>query len=223
MERTESERNGVPDIHTALYPTYVARTESVISAGMIILWLDTAIQQLARSLELPGGEGLKAGELIPAMTPGGDGVRASTVIWAGANNLRHVDEWAASSGDFLQPQTAKQTQRKAQQIKSMTPIARVLGAELPIRELCSFELLQILVTERDLNRGSYDRLELHVLQIGRDLIERAGLADARIGVRVTGTGEIDSVPEEDRFVSDGVARAASSLPDLGLPKVKPAI
>jgi hypothetical protein len=61
------------------------------------------------------------------------------------------------------------------------------------------------------------QLELHVLRIGQDLIQRSGLSSAPIGVTVTAyhdLASLKSIPAEDLVMTDGTMRAAGSLPDL---------
>jgi hypothetical protein len=96
----------------------------------------------------------------------------------------------------------------------MEPIERVLGCGLPITENVAFEVF-LLLTEYDDGQGSYDRLELHVLRIGQDLVRRAGLTSAPIGVvvrEVLTAEQVKHVPSERLVMSDGIARTASSLP-----------
>lgn len=56
----------------------------------------------------------------------------------------------------------------------MVSLTRVFGCPLPITENVAFEAFQVL-TEESEERGSFDRMELHLLRIGQDLIHRAGL------------------------------------------------
>lgn len=107
----------------------------------------------------------------------------------------------------------------------MEPLATVLGCSTPITENAAFEALQHLLAVSD-THGEYARLELHVLRIGKDLVQRSGLANAPIGVSVTGYHDasvLDSARPEDVVITDGTMRAASSLPGSPwLGKVGPA-
>jgi len=66
----------------------------------------------------------------------------------------------------------------------MRPIAATLGIELPVTENVTYETIHLLV-KLNQHQGSYERLERHVLRVGQDLVQSAGLVDAPIGVRVT--------------------------------------
>lgn len=206
--------NGVPDaFFITTSGSYAARQTSVLAASAIILHLDSAIQKLAVDLGQANGLGMMAGEEM--LNSGESPVKASTLIWAGANNVRHVDEWYEWRRSYTNPRTKVEREKREQHRRSMEPIAAVLGISTPITENAAFEVFQRLVAVNE-TRGEYDRLELHILKIGQELIARAGYLDPIIGVTVNeyvDAGERGLVPSEHLHVSDGVMRAASALPD----------
>jgi hypothetical protein len=224
MMATPGERNGIPDaFNAATNGSYAARTISVVAASVILIWLDSAIQNLARDLNQPSAAEMLAGDDI-AGEPGQAPVKASTLLWAAGNNVRHVDEWFATASSYKNPQSPDDNRLRQRQDRSMKPLAAVLGCSLPITENVAFEVFQVLTAESE-TQGSFDRLELHILRVGQDLVQRSGLTGAPIGVTVTETRHRDDLGEEDRrniVISDGIARAASSLPDTGrLESVRP--
>lgn len=214
MTATPGEPNGVPDgyaIMTGL--TYGARVASVSTASVVIMTLDTAIQGFAGQLTAGQGANMLAGDLI-FNASGNASERASTLIWATANNARHVDEWFRTAFAYKDPRSKEDIRLREMQNRSMEPLAHVLGCELPITDNVAFEIMQLL-SEFAPNQGSYDRIELHALRIGQDLIHRTGLTNAPIGVTIKDALRPEvlvSVAPEDLIVSDGIARTASSLP-----------
>lgn len=224
MRPTPDVRNGVPDVQSITNGgSYVARLVSVMTASVILIYYDAAIQKLARELGEPTGSEMQAGDAF-ATTGGTDPVKASTLIWAGANNVRHVDEWFATAKSYSAPQTRREIALRETQNRSMEPLAAVLGCQLPITDNAAFEVLHLL-TEVSPTEGRFDRLELHLLRIGQDLVHRAGLINAPIGVTIAGQKPYAALTDAERarlMISDGTARAASSLPDTGrLESVRP--
>ncbi|HEV2738949.1 MAG TPA: hypothetical protein VGU66_10255, partial [Candidatus Elarobacter sp.] len=224
MGPTPGERNGVPDASLITSGgTYVARILSVVAAGVILIFLDTAIQDFARRIGQPTGKDMQSGDDIPTTT-GRLPEKASTIIWAAANSVRHVDEWFATADAYRNALSRDDVRLRDRQNSSMQPLAAVLGCALPITENVAFEVFQVL-TEVDETSGTFDRLERHVLRVGQELIQRAGLANAPIGVTITEICSLDAIatePSQNVMMSDGVARAASSLPDTGrLGSVRP--
>jgi len=215
MGPTPGEPNGIPDGNSQMSGgTYGARAASVAAAEVIIMTLNGAIQKFA--IDLGGGQGanINAGDFIFDKT-GTKKERASTLVWAASNNIRHVDEWYRYADAYKAPTSKKDNDRRTQQNQSMEPLANVLGCALPITDNIAFEVLQLL-TEFEQDKGSFDRLELHVLRIGQDLIQQAGLTPAPIGVTILGTAspaDIAKFSPEDVTISDGIGRTASSLPD----------
>jgi hypothetical protein len=224
MGATQGEPNGIPDALTvATTGTYAARTASVLAASVILLWFDAMIQKLASDLGQQNGPRMLAGEDIS--NSGTPPVKASTLLWAGANSVRHIDEWYARRNSYNNPQSKDERDKRNQQSRSMEPLSAVLGVPTPITENAAFEVLQHLVAISD-TQGDYIRLERHILQIGLDLIERSGLAAAVVGVSVTGYRDPDDLTDvspDDIVMSDGTMRSASSLPDSPwLGSVRPA-
>lgn len=224
MGATVGAPNGVPDaLSESVEGVFAARTLSVMTASILLIWFDSAIQEVARRLSQPRGLAMNAGDdmRVPAGQPA---VKASTLIWAAANAVRHVDEWFATSSEYKNPQTAADHERKNMQDRSMIPLATVFGCPLPITENVAFEAFQLLAEESE-ERGSFNRMELHLLRIGQDLVHRAGLPNAPIGVTVTERLPLDVVLAhfpQHYTESDGIGRAASSLPDTGhLGNVRP--
>lgn len=211
---TAGEPNGIPDaLYIATSGTYAARSTSVLAASAILLHADSAIQKLAADLGQANGAAMLAGEELP--DSGSPAVKASTLIWAGANNVRHIDEWYAWRNTYLNPQTRAERDKREQHRRSMEPIAAVLGVPTPVTEIAAFEILQHLVALSD-TKGEYDRLELHLLTIGQELVARAGYRNAIIGVTVNGYADartLNQIPADQVNMSDGIMRAASSLPD----------
>lgn len=224
MGATVGVPNDVPDALSESFDgVYAARTLSVMTASILLIWFDSAIQDIARLLSQPRGLAMNAGDnvRVPAGAPA---VKASTLIWAAANAVRHVDEWFATTNEYRNPQTKRDVERKEMQDRSMVPLATVFGCVLPITENVAFEVFQVLSEESE-ERGSFDRMELHLLRIGQDLVHRAGLPNAPIGVTVTGRlplGVVLAQFPQNYTESDGFGRAASSLPDTGrLGNVRP--
>jgi hypothetical protein len=223
MAPTPGEPNGVPDGHAVMAgPTYGARAASVMAASTVLMTFDSAIQELATRLGTGRGDNMQAGDRIANLyrtlsEP------ASTLISAAANNIRHVDEWHASATAYSNPLSQADINRRERQNRSMMPLANVLGCALPVTDNVAFEVLQLLA-ELPNDQGSYDRVELHVLRIGQDAVQRAGLTGAPIGVTIQGTFPselLDGLPPEDVTISDGVARTASSITSDRILNVNP--
>ncbi|MGC2406758.1 MAG: hypothetical protein WA431_10175 [Candidatus Cybelea sp.] len=215
MGATPSEPNGIPDAFAVTSGgTYAARTLSVMAASIIILWLDAAIEKLARDLGQPVGASMLAGDDVagPASPP----VKMSSFIWAAANSIRHIDEWHGSKDRFQEPSNASEKALRDKQNASHEPLAGVLGHNAPITENVAFEVLQCLVATSE-SKGNYLHLESRVLRIGQDLVQRNGRGPAPIGVTVKGYHDLanaGSVAPEDIVMTDGTMRAAASLPDV---------
>jgi len=224
MEPTSDQPNGVPDGHAlASGGTFGARFASVATAQVIIIALDSVIQEFARRLGAGQGSNMHAGDLIWNKQKD-KSERASTLIWAAANNVRHVDEWFAFAATYRRPTSQEDIRMRDRQNRSMEPLANVLGVALPITENVSYEVFQLLTEVSD-DKGTYDGLERHMLRIGQDLIHRAGLTGAPIGVKVLETvpsERIASIRPEDIIISDGMGRTASSLATDRLLDVTPA-
>jgi len=215
MGPTVEHPNGVPDIFAMITGgSYSGRIVSVAAASAILILLDSAIQEFARALRADSGADMDAGDDIAAADVATPPVKASTFIWAGANNVRHIAEWSTSASTFLNPKTAEDRRLRERQENSMAPLAAVLGCGLPITENVAYEVFHYLVM-LDETHGSFDRLERHVLCIGQDLAQRAGLAGAPIGVTLTEVVPTATIkagyPPGDLLMSDGIARAASSI------------
>lgn len=217
MGPTAHEPNGVPDLwNVSTGGSYAGRAISVASASTILQAFDTAIQALAHELGFASGANMSAGDDIP-FTLSANPVKASTLIWAGANNVRHIEEWASTTAAFLNPRTADDRRLKSQQRRSMAPLAAVFSVKMPVVENVAFEVFGFL-TKVSEEQGTYDRLELHVLRIGQDLIRRAGLDPAPIGVtlrRMLTKSEIAGTDPNRVTISDGIGRTASSVEDVG--------
>jgi hypothetical protein len=174
MGPSPGEPNGIPDGHAVMTgPTYGARAASVMAASTILMTFDSAIQELATRLGSGRGANMQVGDRIANLArtlseP------ASTLIWAAVNNIRHVDEWHASAATYSDPRSQGDIDLRERQNRSMVPLANVLGCKLPITDNIAFEVLQLLA-ELPNDQGSYDRVELHVLRIGQDAVQRAGL------------------------------------------------
>ncbi len=224
MDPTKGEPNGVPDGHAVMTgSTYGARTASVMAASTILMTFDSAIQELASQLGSGRGDNMQAGEPISNLAKTLS-EPASTLIWASVNNVRHVDEWHRSAASYCDPRSQGDIDRRERQNRSMVPLSNVLGCELPVTDNVAFDVLQLLA-EHSTGPGSYDRVELHVLRIGQDVVRRAGLTGAPIGVTIQGTMPsevLDKLPPENVTISDGVARTASSLDTERILNVKPA-
>jgi hypothetical protein len=213
MGPTDGEPNGIPDTFGVMSEgAYSGRIASVAAASTILLLLDTAIQEFARELGMPGGLTMNAGDDLPYIAGSGP-VKASTLIWAGANNVRHIDEWFARSASFSNPRDQRDRIIRARQEASMRPIAGALGASLPVVENVAYEVVHLLTMVSDM-QGTYDRVELHVLRIGQDLVHRAGLADAPIGVTVVDVVPRAEIGTANITISDGIARSASTIEDV---------
>lgn len=224
MGCTDGQPNGIPDITDETgTASYAARLFSVVSASAIIHTIDSMIQKLAQDLGQPTGRNMFAGDNVRTAS-GEYSVKASQVIWAAANAFRHLDEWYATSESYQNPKSPNDLARRTKQNYSMEPLATVLGCALPITENVAFEVFQVL-TEIDETSGSFDRLELHVLRVGQDLVHQAGLPGAPIGISLLGVLPMEAaenIPAEHIHMSDGIMRSASSLPDTGrLLNVKP--
>lgn len=155
-----------------------------------------------------------AGDDMPG--PASPPIKASHFLWAAANSIGHIEEWHESKYAFDEARNAAERILRDKQKASIEPLAAVLGRAVPITESVAFEALQCLVATAE-NTGSYLQLELHVLRIGQDLIQRSGLASAPIGVSVTAYRDFTNlagVAQEDLVMTDGTRRAAGSLPDL---------
>jgi len=217
MGATAEEQNGIPDaLFESIGSVYAARTLSVMAASILLIWFDSAIQTLARNLLQPNGEDMDAGDVI-RVAVGQMPVKASTLIWAAANAVRHVDEWFANAEAFRNPQNAADHRLKRIQERSMFPLSVVFGIPLPITENVAFETFQVLTEETE-ERGTFDRMELHLLRIGQDLVRRAGLENTPIGVTVTEWLPLEVARAQfpgELTLSDGIGRAASSLADTG--------
>ena len=162
----------------------------------------------------PSGASMQAGDDMPG--PANPPVEASRFLWAAANNVRHVDEWHASEHTFNEPHNAAEKSLRNKQKVSTEPLAAVFGHATPITENVAFEALQCLVATSE-SAGNYLQLELHLLRIGQDLIQRSGLSSAPIGVTVTAyhdRANLKNIPADDVVMSDGTMRAAASLPDV---------
>ena len=226
MQAAPGEPNGVPDGHAIMTgATYGARVTSVMAASLILMTFDTAIQEFAGRLGAALGANMNSGDLTSGAS-NDLSERSSTLIWAAANNIRHVEEWNRTAMAYRSPLTQGDRRLREMQNRSMEPLARVIGCALPIVDNVAFEVFQLL-TEGPPLQGSYDRLELHVLRIGQDLVTRAGLTNAQIGVTITETlpsETIATIRAEDLTISDGVAKTASSLPDTErLANLRPAL
>lgn len=215
MGATANEPNGIPDAFgDTSGGTYAARTLSVMAASVIILWLDAAIQKLARDLGQSVGASMLAGDNVPG--PASPPVKSSSFLWAAANSIRHIDEWHASKDAFQEPRNASEKALRDKQMASHESLAGVLGHNAPISENVAFEALQCLVATSE-SSGNYLQLERHVLRIGQDLVQRKGLAPAPIGVSVKryhDLANLGSIAPEDLVMTDGTMRAAASLPDV---------
>jgi hypothetical protein len=78
----------------------------------------------------------------------------------------------------------------------------------------AFEIFQSL-TEHSTDKGSYDRLELHSQRAGHNVVHRAGLPNAPIGVTIEDVLPLEALctlPRSHVTMSDGVARMAASVP-----------
>jgi hypothetical protein len=103
-------------------------------------------------------------------------IKASSFLWA-ANRIRHIEEWHESKHAFDKVQNPTERFLREKQKASIERLAAVLGHAVPITENVAFEALQCLVATAE-NTGNYLQLKLHALRIGRDLIQRSGLAAA---------------------------------------------
>jgi hypothetical protein len=131
MGATLGAPNGVPDaLSESIDGVYVARTLSVMTASILLIWFDSAIQDIARRLSQPRGVGMNAGDDV-GVPAGQPAVKASTLIWAAANAVRHVDEWFATANEYRNSQTKRDVERKKMQDRSMLPLATVFGCALP--------------------------------------------------------------------------------------------
>lgn len=214
MGPTAQAPNGVPDVwQDVSRGSYSGRVVSTAAASTILIMLDSAIQGLANELGMPAGDSMRAGDDITfSLSP--NPIKASTLIWAGANNVRHVDEWYRSRASFQNPVTAVERRRRNVQEASMIPIASALGIPLPVVENVSYEVFHLLTMISD-SQGSYDRIELHALRVGQDLIGRAGLNNAPIGVNVLESVDRSNIPIKGNVtISDGIARSASAVSDV---------
>jgi hypothetical protein len=103
MRTTPDVPNGVPDGHAlSSGDVYGARVASVASASTILITFDTAIQEFAGYLRAGKGANMQAGDRIYDASRS-HSEAASTLIWAGANNVRHVDEWHRSAEAYANP------------------------------------------------------------------------------------------------------------------------
>lgn len=215
MGATAGEPNGIPDAWSiACGDTYTPRSMSIMAASIIILSLHAAVRQLATELGQPSSASMQAGEDMPG--PANPPVKASKFLWAAANSVRHVDEWHVSGHAFNEPRNAAEKSLLDKQKASIEPLAAVFGHAAPITENVAFEALQCLVAASE-SAGNYLQLELHLLRIGQDLIQRSGLSPAPIGVTVTAyhdLADLEKIPADDVVMSDGTMRAAASLPDV---------
>ena len=124
------------------------REARAIYAGALFVTLSSWIKSVGTRLELSPEDYLDCGKKVC-------GIHSARIIWAGANNFRHYDEWHPTANSGLA-------------LRSIAPLQSI-GITAPWNRIVSSDALQILNIPRDFN----DLLNKELAPIGHEIFAKS--------------------------------------------------